>query len=55
MGMSHKSMMNAKIQDDISFMNIDLDTLPDATKIEVVELKDGDTYTMEVTQVAKDI
>lgn len=36
-------------------MNTDPSILPRAKKVEVVELKDGDTYTMEVTQVAKEI
>jgi len=40
---------------DISFLETDVSTLVRAKKVEVVELKDGDTYTMEVTQIAKEI
>jgi hypothetical protein len=40
---------------DTSFMDIDPATLPDARKVEIVELKDGDTYKMEVTLVKKEI
>jgi len=40
---------------DTSFMDIDPATLPDARKVETVELKDGDSYKMEVTLVKKDI
>lgn len=38
-----------------SFLQTDPNTLPNAKEVEIVELSDGDVYTMEVTQVAKEI
>lgn len=44
------------ISDDSNSINQNIDNnLPDAKKIEIVELKNGDTYTMEVTKVEKEI
>ena len=40
---------------DTNYLEADPNTLASAKQVEVVELKDGDTYTMEVTQVAKEI
>ncbi len=51
----NKNASGNPMKTDTSFMDIDPATLPDARKVETVELKDGDSYKMEVSLVKKEI